>query len=485
MPEREALLLALDPSPALDLMERALRAANYDVMGVREKAALEAALAESSPALLLIGDTFNGSSGIDIAAVQRERFPTLPILVFVQNDSPEVFKGALRAGLNGVVSAPLTTDEILRTVERALKRASYLGDWLRREVRRTTDTLERRTRYSESEKGRLESIIGGIEDGVIVVDPEKKLILINRAARRIFGLHTLDLTGESLGRVISHPDLQALLEPSGDGDPRTCEMNFDDGRVFKAQRATIQQIGSAITLHDVTDLKRLEMIKGDFVHAVSHDLRSPLTAVLGYAELVERVGPLNEHQLDFVKRIQESVKSITALVNELLNYGRIESGLDAHREKLQLEGVLQASLGLFDSLITRKKLQMKLAVASGLPPLRANPIRMRQVLDNLIGNAIKYTPETGEIRLGIREWEHQLVLEVTDSGPGIPLKDQAHVFEKYYRAHNVDGTEGSGLGLSIVKSIVDSYNGRVWVESAEGKGASFFVVLPTVESKED
>ena len=172
--------------------------------------------------------------------------------------------------------------------------------------------------------------------------------MINRVARDVFGLDGSDLTGKPIQDVIPHTDLQALLAKPADGAVRYYELNFDDGRVFNAQRTPIPQIGAAITMQDITYLKHLDQLKNDFVNTVSHDLRSPLTSVLGYAELVERVGPLNEQQQEFVRRIQGSVQSITTLINELLDLGRLEAGFDTRRESVQLESILQYSLGLFD-----------------------------------------------------------------------------------------------------------------------------------------
>jgi len=151
---------------------------------------------------------------------------------------------------------------------------------------------------------------------------------------------------------------------------------------------------------------------------------------------------------------------------------------------VQLESILQYSLGLFDPMVKQKNIQLRHEISDNLPPLRVNPIRIRQMIDNLIGNAIKYTPEGGQIHVVARAEDHQVILEVSDTGPGIPRDEQQRVFEKFYRASNIAGTKGSGLGLAIVKSVVDSYHGRVWVESIVGHGASFFVVLPSFEQKE-
>ncbi len=484
MTKHELILLALDESQVLRLMERALRAADYDVAIVQDGEGLVKALDESTPALLLIGDGFNKDDGIEIAKAQLDRFPTLPILLFAERDTTGTAKSILKAGLSGYLYPPLKTDDIVEAVQRSLARARHLGDWIRREVKRTTSSLEKRAKISEAEQARLESIIASIEDGVIVLDDEKKVILINHVASTAFGLDGVELTGKSIAEMIPNSDLRALLAKSEEGAVRYYELNFDDGRVFNAQYTPIAHIGSAITMQDITYLKRLDQIKNDFVHTVSHDLRSPLTAVLGYAELLERAGSLTEQQREFLQRIQGSVQNITALVNELLDLGRLEAGFDARRETVQLENIVRYSVGLLDSLVRKKNLDLQLKIATGLPGLRANPIRIRQMIDNLIGNAINYTPDGGRILVRLAAEDQQIILEVTDTGPGIPREEQTRIFDKFYRGSNVAETKGTGLGLAIVKSIVDNYRGRVWVESSLGQGSSFFVVLPASEQKE-
>jgi PAS domain S-box-containing protein len=481
MANRELILLALDESPILSLMERALRAVGYEVAVVHQRDGMVKALDVSSPALLLIGEIFDKENGIEIAKAELVRFPTLPILLFSEKDTTGTVKSVLMAGLSGYLHPPLKTDDIVEAVKHSLERARNLGDWIRREVKQTTSSLEKRAQISETERTRLESIISNIEDGVIVLDDKKNLVLINHKAVEAFGLDKTDHTGQPVEAVIQNPDLHALLVKSGDGAVKYYELNFNDGRVFNVQHTPIPQIGSAITMQDITYLKNLDQMKSEFVHTVSHDLRSPLTAVLGYAELVERVGPLTEQQKEFVHRIQTSVHSITALINELLDLGRLDAGFDTRHESVQLESILQYSLGLFDSLVQEKNLHIKQDIANGLPVLRANPIRIRQMIENLIGNAIKYSPVGGEIDVRVQAEDRQIIFEVKDAGPGIPLNDQAHIFDRFFRGSNVSETKGTGLGLAIVKSIVDSYHGRVWVESVLGEGARFFVVMPASE----
>jgi len=203
-----------------------------------------------------------------------------------------------------------------------------------------------------------------------------------------------------------------------------------------------------------------------------------LTSVIGYTELIARAGTLNENQQDFLNRLQDSVQHITVLINDLLDLGSIEAGLDTRREWVQLDGLLRYTLDMLQGQIRSRHIKVQTNIAESLPALRANPIRLRQVLDNVVGNAIKYSGDNGEVKISIHAEGDQIILQVSDNGPGIPIPDQAHIFDKFYRGRNMDKQEGSGLGLAIVKSIVDAHQGRIWVESNLGQGSTFFIVLP-------
>ena len=482
MPKQDLILLALNPSPILDLMERTLRAAGYEVAIAHDRPGLDKSTLEAIPALLIIGEKFEDQSGLTISTELLERFPTLPIILYADQDTTGFAKSALKMGLSGYLYPPLKMDDIVQEVNRSLAHARKLGDWLRREVRRTTSSLAEKAKISETERTKLEAIIANIQDGVIVMDENQIILFVNRAIRDIFGLDGKETTGKSLGDVIANADLLALLVRSVDGPLKYHEINFDDGRVFNAQYTPIPKIGAAVTMQDISYIKELDRLKSDFIHTVSHDLRSPLTAILGYTELIERTGPLNENQQEFLQRLQGSVQHITALVNDLLDLGRLEAGFDTRREAVQLGGVLKYSLDMFDTQVKKKKIKLTTDIANDLLPLRANPIRIRQMLDNLLGNAIKYTPEEGNVWVNMSMQDNQIILKIEDTGPGIPAEEQSNVFDKFYRATNApDGVEGSGLGLAIVKSIVTSHQGRVWVESTVGKGSSFIVILPAQE----
>jgi len=234
-------------------------------------------------------------------------------------------------------------------------------------------------------------------------------------------------------------------------------------------------------MQDITHLKELDQIKNEFVSMVSHDLRSPLTAILGYVELIERVGPVTEEQRNFIRRVETGVYSITALIDELLDLGRIEAGLDDRKEPIPLDTVIRSTVESLRQRAKRKAQKIAIEIQEDLPKVLGNPIRLRQMLSNLIANAIKYSPKDGIVGVHTQVENGQIIIQVIDNGVGIPLKDQPHIFDKFYRTSNLpDDTSGTGLSLAIVKSIVENHGGRIWVESTPGEGTTFFVVLPAL-----
>ena len=479
MPKRDLVLLALDDDTILKLMQRALRAAGYETAVASNRTILNKIIQETIPALIMLGEQFDGLPGVKIAREILERFPTMPILIYAEQESLVLYKEVVQAGLSGCLYPPLRNDDIIGSVERSLQRARNLGDWLRREVKRTTASLEHRATLSESELKRYEFIFANIQDGILILDEAGRVQLTNRAMEVAFDLSREDIRGKMVSDVINHPDMDSLLKRAQSLPLKYHEINFDDGRIYNAQYTPIGGFGSVVTMQDISYLKQLDRMKNEFVHTISHDLRSPLTSVLGYTELIQRVGSINEQQIEFLDRIRSSVENITALVNDLLDLSRLEAGFDTRREFVRLENILKFALDTMEGQFEVNSLKLQLDIGKDIPELRGNPIRLRQLLDNLLSNAVKYSGEGSIISVSLHSEDSQIIFSVADEGVGIPQSEQARIFEKFYRASNVpDQVGGSGLGLAIVKSIVDSHQGRIWVESAMGKGTTFFVVLP-------
>jgi len=335
------------------------------------------------------------------------------------------------------------------------------------------------------ERNTLDAILRDTEDQIIVVDSNDCVLFCNPIARQTFGVTITEFAGKPLHDVIDNAEVLRLFsrEPlSGRG--RHSEINLNNGeRTLNAQLTIIDGVGRAAVMQDITHIKDMVRAKNDFVATVSHDLRSPLTAIMAYIALVERLGPLNEQQHQYLDQITVSVKLVTVLITELLELGRIEAGFDVDFEPVSLEEIVRESAAIYAHQTESQSLKLEFAFSPSLPQVLGNPIRLRQVINNLLGNAIKYTPQNGHIRLALYPDDQAMVLEVTDNGIGIPIEDQPFVFDKFYRTSKaIDGFEGSGLGLAIVKGIVEQHSGRIWLKSKPNEGTTFTVVLPVASA---
>ena len=249
-----------------------------------------------------------------------------------------------------------------------------------------------------------------------------------------------------------------------------------------------EPVGLAAVLRDITLLKNLEQMKNDFVNTVSHDLKGPITVIAGMADLMRMAGPRDENHASRCEDIRSSAQHMADLVSDLLDIGKIEAGLDAAREPMDLIPVIGEALRMVRPRAETKSIELHAELAEEAI-ISAVPSRVRQVLINLIDNGVKYTPAGGRVSVAAALWPagdgaETVRIRVTDTGMGIPARDLPHVFDKFYRVKNKATSEiaGTGLGLAITKSIVEAYGGRISVESLEGVGTTFEVELELVRS---
>ena len=331
--------------------------------------------------------------------------------------------------------------------------------------------------------GQLESTLTHIQDGVILVDDRQVITFSNQAAREIFCLFPPN-PGAALKDLFHiYPDLEKLFSMESFSASDWVEMTCENGQFFSAHLSEIPQIGHVVTLHDITPLKKLEQVKNEFVNTVSHDLRSPLTSILGYIDLIHRAGPLNQLQEEFAERIKVSIQNITDLVTDLLDLGRIEAGVDKNRGLVLLNDVINETLNPLLSLAQSKGIKISMELDKSNPAIRANLLQIKQLVKNLFENAVKYSSVDGVVDLSTSCNTDRVLLMVHDSGIGIPPADMPHIFEKFFRATNVGGEiTGTGLGLSIVHSIVESHHGKIWATSNPAEGTTFWVSLPLTDS---
>ena len=344
--------------------------------------------------------------------------------------------------------------------------------------------IENARLYSNTaiERNKLEIIITRIQDGVIVVDANKQIVLMNQTLRDAFNLGTTNPIGMPVAEAFTHADLLDWIDYPERNPSNRAEISLGDGRVFNCQLSPIPDVVVVITMQDITHLKKLDRIKADFVNTFSHDLRSPLTAILGYVELIERVGPINQRQRDFINRVEVSVHNITTLVDDLLNLDQIESGFDTRRESIQLASIIQFAMATFAAQAEETNVKMEVSLPEQFPSIFGNPVHIRQMIEKLYDNALKYTGSDGTICTSGQVEGGQIILQISDTGKGVPPIDLPFIFDKFFRPSNLSSEViGTGLGLAIVKSIVENHGGRIWVDSAVGQGTTFTIMLPAVK----
>lgn len=335
---------------------------------------------------------------------------------------------------------------------------------------------------SQAERNKLGTVLRRIQDGVVVIDNTKSVLILNQAAESSLGVNAVDVIGKPIEDILPQAEVLALLDTHTGSLSNRTEYTAADGRVFSAQYSRIPEVGAALTFHDITYLRKLDRMKNEFVGTVSHDLRSPLTAILGYAELVERAGPVNDLQAEFIRRVQSSVVNISHLVDDLVNLGRIQTGLDSGIELFDLKKALQTAIEPLLPALTIREIQLLINLPDELPQFYGNAVQIRRMFDNIIDNCIKYSNPQGIIQINGQLEQDQIILQFIDAGIGISQKDLPYVFDKFFRgSNNTNEMSGTGLGLAIVKSVVEAHSGRVWIESTSGLGTTLTVVLPLVE----
>lgn len=339
----------------------------------------------------------------------------------------------------------------------------------------------------ERERSRLSAILENAAEAIIVTDTANQLWVWSDTAAQIFQLE-IEAQGSPVTECIESSEILDLFtEADGDHPVRNAEVTFKDGRIYNAQLSTIAGVGRVVVMQEITRLKELDRLKSEFVSTVSHDLRTPLTTIQGYVELLSRAGPLNEMQTSFVDKALSSLSHITELISDLLDIGRIEAGYDLEMTPLRLDELIRSAGEAAEVAAAQEGIALSLTLPDHPMWVWGNRRRLRQVLDNLISNAIKYNRPKGWIKVGARHNADHFVVSVRDSGIGIPSQEQPRIFERFYRVQSVETEDvpGTGLGLAIVKSVVERHKGRIWVDSAYGEGSTFTFVMPVYTPRSD
>lgn len=500
----QAVSSTLELSTGLSFaLEGALKATGADVAR-----AVLIEKGEPSANVIARGEAIEGLRDLERALVTEVRERREPVVI---PDLKDVAKlagtAAFSAPIEAAVALPVcTTDRLLAVVWIGYCTVHPFGksqlDFLSMLTNQVAVLVENAHLFQvvEGERTRLAAILESVSDAVLVTDWEDRLLLVNSAAERAFGIRAEDVLGQKMGQTDLAPEVIAAVEdPESAKGPRQ-ELFLPHGRVLYPDVSAIrssrgEQLGRVAVMHDITRFKKLDDMKSEFLATVSHDLRAPLTFMRGYADRLDAVGELNQKQKVYVQNILRGVQRIDDLVLNLLDLSRIEAGLGVESNPCHLGVIVAEAVSSLRARATEKDVALHIEPPLGSSGKSSEVLvsgdraLLRQAVINLLDNAVKYTPSGGCVAAGLstnaRNGDSRATIRVTDTGIGIAPEEQVRLFEKFYRTKRGDksGASGTGLGLAIVKSIVERHQGKVWAESEPDEGSTFYISLPLMRDE--
>ncbi|MBN2186585.1 MAG: HAMP domain-containing protein [Dehalococcoidia bacterium] len=439
--------------------------------------------------------TVNGQ----IVGISRISLPLTEINKFMGHISRTIIGGATIAAIIAIlvaIQASRTTTEPVKKLTQMSKRIAEgkldqeirvtskdeVGE-LARAFNQMAARLKETVGLLTTERDKMSAILSNMADGIFVLDGESKVIMINRAAERMFQFSSSKALGHTFIEVVHDHELDNILRKClKTREQHTGLVEIEPGKQFLGIVATplSGQPDSIVLLQDLTELRRLEKVRRDFVANVSHELRTPLASLKMLAETLHE-GAIEDSSVakEFLSKINLETDRLAQMVDELGELSRIESGQISLKIKpVVLEEVVTQAAQRLKAQADKARLNLLIAVPAELPQALADKERVEQVLVNLLHNSIKFTPPQGRINVSAKAEGENILVSVADTGVGIPTNDLPRVFERFYKSDKSRTGGGTGLGLAIAKHIVEAHGGKIWAESVERKGSTFTFTLP-------
>lgn len=437
--------------------------------------------------LALIDVKMPDVDGIEVLRRIKAEHPNTVCLMATGYASYETAVESTKLGAYSYIPKPFTPEELLAHLRKGYERRQLIleADQLRKE-------REERLLEVAYEKTRLNTIINSIVDGVLVINKKGETALYNPAALRYLNLNDLPLEKYCLD--ILHPEIVKIIKKYIDsekynGNSYSIQLEIKETGLFvEAVCSAVPHpdgtlAGVVIILNNITELKRLDQLKSQFVSMVAHELKTPVAAVLGFIKVIldDSLKITEEQKTDFLMRSYSRLQGLIEMVNDLLDISRIDTKNSQREIKdLNLTEILHFLLEGFEIEIKKRNLKVNVNIAPDLPPLKGDSIQITRMFSNLLSNAIKYNKDSGEVNINMDRENHYIIIKISDTGVGISQENQRKLFNEFFRVKNetTRGISGTGLGLSIVKRIVETYAGKIEVQSEEGKGTIFTISFP-------
>lgn len=352
-----------------------------------------------------------------------------------------------------------------------------------------SEELENKIRIISEDKDKMKVVLSSVIEGIVAIDKEGRIILFNHALKNMIDCSSDRVLEKFHWEIIRNNQLNELLKETlqkGQALTREITLFSPQEKIFHASANPLTEKnkvwGAVVVLNDITEIKKLEKMRSEFVANVSHELRTPLTSIQGFVETLKE-GAINDPEKAqyFLEIIEKQSNRLNNLIEELLQLSKIESQKIAmNLQSINLRDLIDKTISEFKKKIEQKDHKIKINISPQLPLVKADPEQFEVVFRNLLDNALKYTPDGGEIYISALEKAENIYIEIADNGIGISAEHLPRIFERFYRANKDRSRKlgGTGLGLAIVKHIVQAHQGTIGVESKPGKGSKFFFTLP-------
>lgn len=427
-------------------------------------------------------------NGIEVLRNIKEKMPNTVCYIATAYASYDTAVEATKLGAASYIPKPFTPEELINNLNEGYEKRKLIleSEKLRRE-------REERLLEIATEKSRLNTIVNSIADGVLVVNRQGELVLFNPSAMKYFelsdiiiGEYILDFLPVQVKDLIS----KILNTEENQNKSFSAEIELKPNRelVVEVTCSPVPQpdgslIGIVTVINNITEIKRLEAAKNQFVSMVAHELKTPIAAVIGFLKIIldDNIKTTPEQKRDYLTRSEKRLQTLVEMVNDLLDISRMEMKTKQREIKdVDVCEIVKSNLDFLEFEIKNHDIKSSFTAESNLPLIKADTNEINRIFTNIIGNAVKYNKTGGDLIVKIYKQGNYIVTSVKDTGIGMRPQDKEKLFQEFYRIKN-DKTRnipGTGLGLSIVKRIVDSYAGKIEVNSVYGEGSEFIVYLP-------
>ncbi|MEJ2725861.1 MAG: response regulator [Deltaproteobacteria bacterium] len=489
MTETITVLVADDERPIRDGCHRVLTAQGFQVLTAENgRAALEV-IAKEPVDLLLLDLKMPIMSGEQVLEAVRAQHPDIPVIIITGHGTVDTAVDCMKKGAYDFITKPFQVDQFMITVRRAAEKRKLeaIAELFREERERNLYDLG-------LEKSRLKTIIHCMGNGVLVTNRNLEVVLHNPALMRLLEVPGSQDKPFPLSEIISDQALTNTLKQILAGESKEHEAAVQEIRagnhVLRSVSAPVlgpegSVVGSVTVLENISAFKQLDRMKSDFLNMVAHELRSPLVAIrqMNHVLIEGRAGPLGEKQQNFVTKGSKRIDGLLDLINDLLDLAKIEEGQWVQRQvPTDLGQIIEECITLLEPRAREQGLTLS-HVCQNLKPVTADPKSMEEIFNNLVTNAISYSPEGGEVSVRAKGLGEYIEITVEDTGVGIPPEELPKIFDRFYRVKHPKTRQviGTGLGLAIVKGAVEAHHGSIDVESTLGKGTTFRVLLPVIK----